>query len=102
MGHGSRGTGFSGCSTWASVAMAHRLSCLKACGLFLGQGSNLCPLHWQAILNHWTTREAPGTGHDGWEFGKLSFPFFPADGGANEQCQVHREEGSKKPEESTP
>ena len=30
---------------------------LRACGIFLEQGSNLCPLHWQEILNHWTTRE---------------------------------------------
>ena len=28
--------------------MAHRLSCSMACGIFLGQGSNPCPLHWQA------------------------------------------------------
>ena len=28
--------------------MAHRLSCSTACGIFLDQGSNLCPLHWQA------------------------------------------------------
>ena len=30
-----------------SVIVAHRLSCSAACGIFLGQGSNLCPLHWQ-------------------------------------------------------
>ena len=28
--------------------MAHRLSCSTACGIFLGQGSNPCSLHWQA------------------------------------------------------
>ena len=28
--------------------MAHRLSCSVACGIFPDQGSNLCPLHWQA------------------------------------------------------
>ena len=27
---------------------AHRLSCSAACGIFPDQGSNLCPLHWQA------------------------------------------------------
>ena len=32
---------------WASVAGAFRLSCPKAYGIFLDQGSNLCPLHWQ-------------------------------------------------------
>ena len=35
------------CST-GSVAVAHRLSCSEACGIFLEQGLNLCPLHWQA------------------------------------------------------
>ena len=27
--------------------MAHGLSCSAACGIFLDQGSNPCPLHWQ-------------------------------------------------------
>ena len=57
--------GFSCCGaqalgTWASVAVArrlwssgsvvvvHGLSCSAACGIFLDQGSNQCPLHWQA------------------------------------------------------
>ena len=31
-----------------SVAVAHGLSCSKACGVFPDQGSNLCSLHWQA------------------------------------------------------
>ena len=47
-------------STWTSVAMApglwdtesvvvaQWLSCSTACGIFLDQGSNLCPMHWQA------------------------------------------------------
>ena len=30
----------------ASVVLAHGLSCAAACGTFLDQGSNLCPLHW--------------------------------------------------------
>ena len=33
---------------WASVVAACRLSCSMACGLFLEQGLNLCPLNWQA------------------------------------------------------
>ena len=45
---GSRCTGFSSCGTWASVVVARRPSCSAACGIFLDQGSNLCPLHWQA------------------------------------------------------
>ena len=28
--------------------MAHGLSCSVACGIFPDQGSNPCPLHWQA------------------------------------------------------
>ena len=31
-----------------SVVVAHRLSCPAVCGIFSDQGSNLCPLHWQA------------------------------------------------------
>ena len=37
---GSRRTG--------SVIVAHGLSCSVACGIFPDQGSNPCPLHWQA------------------------------------------------------
>ena len=37
---GSRRTG--------SVIVAHRPSCSAACGIFPDQGSNPCPLHWQA------------------------------------------------------
>ena len=32
---------------WASAVVVHGLSYLLACGIFLDQGSNLCPLHWQ-------------------------------------------------------
>ena len=57
---GSRSVGFSSCGTWASVVaarglysagsvvVAHGLSCSAACGIFPDQGSNPCPLHWQA------------------------------------------------------
>ena len=33
-----------------SVVVAHGLSCPVACGVFLDQESNPCPLHWQADL----------------------------------------------------
>ena len=39
-----------------SVIVAHGPSCSAACGIFPDQGSNLCPLHWQADsqpLRHW-------------------------------------------------
>ena len=32
---------------WASLVAGHGFSCSAACGIFLDQGSNLCPLHWQ-------------------------------------------------------
>ncbi|KAJ8797064.1 hypothetical protein J1605_001874 [Eschrichtius robustus] len=31
-----------------SVIVAHGSSCSVACGIFPDQGSNPCPLHWQA------------------------------------------------------
>ena len=34
--------------TWASVVVAHGLSCSAACGIFPDQGLNPCPLQWQA------------------------------------------------------
>ena len=52
---GSSCVGFSSCSTQAhelqlagSVVVAHGLSCYMECGIFPDQGSNPCPLHWQA------------------------------------------------------
>ena len=56
---------YSSCSAWAShcsgfscwraralecmgsLVVAHGLSCPMTCGIFLDQGLNLCPLHWQ-------------------------------------------------------
>ena len=38
-----------------SVIVAHGPSCSAACGIFPDQGSNPCPLHWQAdsqLLHH--------------------------------------------------
>ena len=37
-----------GLQSAGSVVVAHGLSCSTACGIFPDQGSNLCPLHWQA------------------------------------------------------
>ena len=38
------------CELWStgSVVVVRRLSCSVACGIFPDQGSNPCPLHWQA------------------------------------------------------
>ena len=48
----SHGGGFSCCRAQflgcaGSVAVVHGLSCSVAYGVFLDQGSNPCPLHWQ-------------------------------------------------------
>ena len=57
-----------------SVAVAHGLNCSAACGILPDQGSNPCPLHWQAdpqplrhqgspgrrILNHCTQGNPQG------------------------------------------
>ena len=44
--------GLSSCGSWALErrlsSVAHGLSCSGACGIFTDQGSNPCPLHWQA------------------------------------------------------
>ena len=37
-----------GVSRTGSIAVVFWLSCFAACGVFLDQGLNLCPLHWQA------------------------------------------------------
>ena len=39
--------GFPGCTVWALGIWAHRLGCPEARGIFLDQGWNPCPLHWQ-------------------------------------------------------
>ena len=46
--------GFSCFRAWArgptdSMVVAPGLSCSPACGIFLGQGLNPCPLHWRAV-----------------------------------------------------
>ena len=45
--HGLSSCGSRALGARASVAVAHGLSCSVACGIFLDQGSNPCPLHWQ-------------------------------------------------------
>jgi len=54
----SHSSGFFCCRAQAvehvgSVVMSHRLSCLAARGVFLDQGSNLCPLLGQADSYPW-------------------------------------------------
>ena len=53
-------SGFSCCGAQARVGpvvVACGLSCSIACGIFLDQGSNLCPLIDRQILMHCTTRD---------------------------------------------
>ena len=40
-----------------SIVVAHRLDCSAAWGIFLDQESNSCPLHWQGIVKHGTTKK---------------------------------------------
>ena len=49
---GSRCTG--------SVVVAHGPSCSVACGIFPDQGSNPCPLHWQADSQPLRHQGSPG------------------------------------------
>ena len=46
----------------SSVIVAHGPSCSTACGIFPDQGSNPCPLHWQADsqpLHHQGSSDVP-------------------------------------------
>ena len=47
------------CDAQGSAVVAHGFSCSTACGIFLDQRGNLCPLYCRRILNHWRTREVP-------------------------------------------
>ena len=44
-----------------SVIVAHGPSCSAACGIFPDQGSNPCPLHWQADSQPLRHQGSPGT-----------------------------------------
>ena len=44
-----------------SVIVAHGPSCSAACGIFPDQGSNPCPLHWQADSQPLRHRGSPGS-----------------------------------------
>ena len=43
-----------------SVVVAHGLSCSAACGILPDQGSNPCPLHWQADSQPLRHQGSPG------------------------------------------
>ena len=49
--------GSTGSQCSGSVVVVHGLCGLAACGIFLDQGLNSCPLDGRQILNHWTTRD---------------------------------------------
>ena len=46
---------------WAAVVVAHGLACSVACGIFPGQGSNPCLLHWQADSSPLSHQGSPST-----------------------------------------
>ena len=58
-----------------SVAVAHGLSCSAACGIFPGQGSNPCPLHWQADSQPLRHQGSPQNYF--YNITKILFAFFP-------------------------
>ena len=43
-----------------SIVVAHGASCSAACGIFPDQGSNPCPLHWQADSQPLRHQGSPG------------------------------------------
>ena len=48
---GTQASAVAMCRLWrvqASAVVTHGLSCSSTCGIFPDQGSNPCPLHWQA------------------------------------------------------
>ena len=53
-----------------SVVVAHGPSCSAACGIFPDQGSNPCPLHWQADSQPLSHQGSP------WSFLKNKFVYF--------------------------
>ena len=60
----------------ASVVVAYGLSRSVACGIFPDQGSNLCPVHWQAdsyALHH---QGSPSPGISMLNFLIVSSPIF--------------------------
>ena len=64
---GSRRTG--------SVVVAHGPTCSAACGIFPDQGSNPCPLHWQADSQPLRHQGSPGI--DFWsEFWRVSWSYL--------------------------
>ena len=48
-----------GLQSTGSIAEVHVLSCPKAHGIFLVQGSNHCLLHWQADSSPWSYQGSP-------------------------------------------
>ena len=65
--HGAQASHHRGLSCWrstdsrcaGSVIVAHGRSCSASCGIFPDQGSNPCPLHWQADSQPLRHQESP-------------------------------------------
>ena len=64
-----------------SVVLTHGLSCSVACGIFLDQGLNWYPLHWQAdsffffFFNTEHYIQYPVINHNGKEYEKDTYVF---------------------------
>ena len=64
--------GFGSCGSQCLVG-AHRLSCSTPCDIFLKQGSNLCPLHWQVDYYPPYHEKSPAAGFKGFIYFKIFF-----------------------------
>ena len=64
--------GFGSCGSQCLVG-AHRLSCSTPRDIFLKQGSNLCPLHWQVDYYPPYHEKSPAAGFKGFIYFKIFF-----------------------------
>ena len=79
-----------------SVVVAHRLSCPEACGIFLDQELNPCPLHWQAAsyplcqqVSPWTDFSSVQSLSRVWLFYRFTCP-SPTPGVYSNSCPSSR------------
>ena len=57
------------------LVVVHRLSCSAACGIFLDQGSNPCPLPWQVNSDPLCHQESPLQSNFNAEYSNLLLKF---------------------------
>ena len=81
-----------GSRLWGSVVAVHGLRCPAECGIFWDQGSNPCPLHWQAD----STTGPPGSPGLDFRFLKMMIQIYHIVSGTRPQswwvfqkCSLH-------------